>query len=68
MNCRRHPDRPAASQCQRHHAAFCLECTDAAACPDPGTFCRYRLQCIVWEITEERSAAPGPRRQGAGGG
>ncbi len=51
MNCIRHPDRPAFSICQKYHQGYCEEC---CRCTDPKGYCKYRMQCIGWQICQKR--------------
>jgi hypothetical protein len=53
MNCIRHPDRKAFSICQKHHQGYCEEC---CACADPQGYCKYRSQCIGWQVCHKKTA------------
>ncbi|MBW1868392.1 MAG: hypothetical protein JRI73_03660 [Deltaproteobacteria bacterium] len=51
MECRYHPGREAFVQCQKMAIGYCQECLeDCEACTDPCTYCKFRSQCIIWEM------------------
>ena len=60
MKCKKHPDREAIAICQKHQAGFCRECCECrdslycCNCVDPKLYCRFRTQCLVWELSRER--------------
>jgi len=50
-HCSRHPDRPAAVSCMKMNVGYCEECLDACdACTDPVAYCKFRPQCVIWEL------------------
>ena len=56
MNCRYHPDREARVVCQKMNFGYCEQCLEECmACTDPCGYCRFRTQCIIWEMCK-RSA------------
>ena len=51
MQCRNHPDREARVQCTKMSIGYCQECLDnCEACTDPCGYCKFRGQCIIWEL------------------
>jgi hypothetical protein len=60
MNCRKHPDREAIGVCQKYETGFCQECCeclnidDCCECIDPKVYCKYRTQCMIWEMSRDR--------------
>jgi len=51
MECRFHPEREAYVQCQKMELWYCRECLDACrACTDPCLYCKFRRQCVIWEM------------------
>lgn len=51
MPCKYHPDREAYVTCQKMEIGYCEECLDnCEACTDPCTYCKFRPQCIIWEL------------------
>ncbi len=60
MKCRNHPDRDAIGVCQKHEAGFCQECCECldidlcCDCMDPKLYCKFRTQCIIWEMSRDR--------------
>ncbi len=55
MECRYHPDREASVVCQKMGTGYCESCMDAGVdCIDPTAYCKFRTQCMVWELEKER--------------
>jgi hypothetical protein len=60
MKCRHHADREAIAVCQKHEAGFCSECCeclnidDCCECIDPKLYCKFRTQCLIWEMSRDR--------------
>ena len=60
MDCINHPDRRAVAVCQKNEAGYCQECCECDEmiqcyeCLDPDLYCKYRTQCLIWELTRER--------------
>jgi hypothetical protein len=51
MQCRFHGEREAYVICQKMETGYCKECLDACeACTDPCTYCKFRPQCLIWEL------------------
>lgn len=51
MKCRYHPDRDVAVRCSKMEIGYCQECLDLCeACTDPCGYCKFRTQCIIWEL------------------
>jgi len=51
MQCRNHPDREAYIKCQKMEIGYCRECLEnCEACTDPCTYCKFRPQCVIWEM------------------
>lgn len=51
MNCRFHPERDARVTCQKMDIGYCQECLDnCEACTEPCGYCKFRPQCIIWEL------------------
>ncbi len=49
--CKNHPDRDAVVSCQKMDIWYCQECLDnCEACTDPCGYCKFRPQCIIWEL------------------
>ncbi len=49
--CKNHPDRSPAITCQKMDIGYCQECLDnCEACTDPCTYCKFRPQCVIWEL------------------
>ncbi|MEW6263931.1 MAG: hypothetical protein AB1641_12720 [Thermodesulfobacteriota bacterium] len=56
--CLKHPDRPAAITCLKMDLGYCQECLDECeACTDPCAYCKFRPQCVIWELCKRH-----PRR------
>ncbi len=67
MQCANHPEREAIVQCQKMTVGYCQECLDACdACTSPGGYCKFRPQCIIWELC--RKSARRYELEGAGAG
>ena len=60
MKCKNHPDREAIGVCQKHEAGFCRECCEClnidhcCECIDPKLYCKFRTQCLIWEMSRDR--------------
>ena len=60
MRCRIHPEREALAVCQKHEAGFCRDCCEClnidqcCECLDPKLYCKFRSQCIIWEMSRDR--------------
>ena len=60
MQCRNHPGRDALAVCQKHETGFCRECCEClnidhcCECMDPQLYCKFRSQCIIWELSRDR--------------
>ncbi len=48
--CVNHPDRPARWHCMKFSMNFCDEC---AKCPHPEGYCRFRPQCLIFQMSGE---------------
>jgi len=61
--CQNHPEREAVARCIKFNRRFCSECMESgeAECLSPDSHCKYRPQCLVWEMARAR------RRRGASG-
>ena len=65
MNCKNHPDRNVVAICQKYNIGYCdicCECNDdnsCCECSDPELYCRFRSQCIIWEICKQRRKKKG---------
>ncbi|MBW2094020.1 MAG: hypothetical protein JRI80_03955 [Deltaproteobacteria bacterium] len=67
MQCRYHPDREAYIQCQKMGVGYCRECLEnCEACTDPCTYCKYRPQCIIWELCKKSEKRYRLERQSKG--
>jgi hypothetical protein len=54
MKCLYHPDRVAAVTCDKMSVGYCRECLDQCeACTDPCGYCKFRKQCIIWELCKK---------------
>ena len=53
--CHNHPDREARVTCQKaNFRGYCQECLDnGAPCFDPSIYCKFRGQCVIWELAKE---------------
>ena len=50
-NCALHPDRPSVITCHKMNRHYCQECLDECeACTDPCGYCKWRPQCVIWEL------------------
>ena len=71
MQCRNHPDRPAAAICQKLGSGFCSECcecqdaTTCCGCLDPQVYCTFRTQCLIWERARELRRGGGEQASGS---
>jgi len=60
VKCRNHPDREAVGICQKHETGFCQEGCECfnidhcCECVDPKLYCKFRTQCIIWEISKDQ--------------
>ncbi|MBW2145505.1 MAG: hypothetical protein JRI22_00640 [Deltaproteobacteria bacterium] len=59
--CKNHPEREAKLYCMKNTIGLCEECL---SCQQPGVYCKFRTQCLIWEVVkhgapwkEETSAA-----------
>lgn len=54
MKCRFHPERDAFVKCDKMEIGYCQECLDRCeACTDPCGYCRFRSQCLIWELCRD---------------
>ncbi len=54
MHCKNHRDRDVAVPCQKHLTGYCSECVDdGISCTDPSIYCKFRPQCVIWELGRE---------------
>ncbi len=55
IKCVNHPDREARVPCQKANVrGYCQECLDnGAPCFDPELYCKFRSQCIIYELARE---------------
>ncbi len=60
MQCRIHEEREALAVCQKHETGYCRECCEClnidqcCACVDPTIYCKFRTQCVIWEMSRDR--------------
>ena len=55
MKCRNHQDREARVICQKMETGYCRECFETIeTCTDPSGYCKFRTQCIIWELCRTR--------------
>jgi len=60
MECRNHPEREAIAVCQVYQKGFCQECCEClkiehcCECIDPKVYCRFRTQCMIWEMSRDK--------------
>ena len=60
MKCKKHPEREAIARCQKHETGFCGECCEClnidhcCDCIDPKLYCKFRTQCVIWEMSRDR--------------
>ena len=60
VKCRKHPDREAIGVCQKYETGFCQECCEClnidhcCECIDPEAYCKFRTQCMIWEMSRDR--------------
>jgi hypothetical protein len=54
--CYNHPDRQAQVLCLKNNTrGYCRECLDKGVpCFDPIMYCKYRGQCIIYELAREK--------------
>jgi hypothetical protein len=56
MKCIRHPERDARVVCQKTSTGYCEECLEnGLSCIDPNLYCKFRPQCIIFEMEKERN-------------
>jgi hypothetical protein len=54
--CRHHPDRDACVVCQKMEVSYCQECLDnCRACTDPCLYCKFRRECVIWELCRKEA-------------
>ena len=59
MSCKNHPDREALTVCEKHETGFCQECCEClnidhcCECTDPRLYCKFRTQCVIWELSRD---------------
>jgi hypothetical protein len=54
MKCRFHEDREAYIKCQKMEIGYCQECLEnCEACTDPCGYCKFRTQCVIWELCKK---------------
>ena len=53
--CHIHPDREARVTCQKNNLrGYCGDCLeDGVPCFDPVIYCKFRGQCIIWELARD---------------
>ncbi len=72
MKCQNHPDREAIGTCQKYETGFCEECCeclnidDCCECIDPKLYCKFRNQCLIWEMSRDREREQSIGRWGDG--
>ena len=60
MNCRFHPEKRAVAICEKFKVGYCSECCESdlpeegCRCLSPDQHCRFRSQCIVWELSKDK--------------
>ncbi len=60
MNCKNHPERQAVAVCQKYNIGYCRECcefldiNECCKCSDPKLYCKFRTQCIIWELSRKK--------------
>jgi len=68
MDCKYHPGREAFVQCQKMMIGYCQECLEnCEACTDPCTYCKFRGQCIIWEMCRKSKKRYRLEREAKGG-
>lgn len=54
MKCLFHEDRDAYVKCQKMEIGYCQECLEnCEACTDPCGYCKFRPQCVIWELCKK---------------
>ena len=54
MKCLFHADREAYVKCQKMEIGYCRECLEnCEACTDPCGYCKFRPQCLIWEVCKK---------------
>jgi len=73
MKCQNHPDREAIATCQKYETGFCEECCEClnidhcCECIDPKLYCKFRNQCLTWEMSRDRRKEKIDREMGRWG-
>jgi hypothetical protein len=63
MECKNHPGEKAVAICEKNRIGFCRECCacepleHCCDCLDPSVYCKFRTQCVIWELVRERRKA-----------
>jgi hypothetical protein len=58
MKCRYHQDRHARFICLKMQTGYCGECFECGVvCTDPGNYCKFRSQCMIWETARGKKDA-----------
>ena len=54
--CHIHPNREARVTCKKaNFRGYCEACLEEGApCFDPGLYCKFRSQCVIWELAREK--------------
>ncbi|MBI5525626.1 MAG: hypothetical protein HY897_04775 [Deltaproteobacteria bacterium] len=55
-HCVNHPARPARLRCTKYSKPLCDMCV---ACQDPALYCKFRTECLVWEIERQKKKDEG---------
>jgi hypothetical protein len=50
MECPRHPGCEARYRCEKYEVMMCERCM---TCRSPKVHCKYRQQCLIWELLKE---------------
>jgi hypothetical protein len=65
MECRRHPEEEAKAVCEKFGVGYCRLCCDdpdlpeGCGCSSPRQHCKFRSQCLVWEMSRKRRKSEG---------
>jgi len=60
VNCKNHCQKQSVANCQKHQVGYCKECcecqdlTECCGCSDPNLYCKFRSQCLIWELSRSR--------------
>lgn len=56
IKCRNHPDIDTPIVCQKNDSrGYCPQCLEEGApCFDPEVYCKFRSQCVIWELAREK--------------